>query len=517
MRRTLSDFGLVSDGTSFSESRIASWVLAGISDSILVLGLLTVLSGMAGVGDNNTDATKFLAIGILLIAIGTRARRRVVRPTAAPPNRIIAGIGILWCTLTVLGAVVYLATGTISRVDDALVESAAGFTTTALTTLDVEDVSRTVLLWRASTSWVGGLAAILVAVVALPEALRRTALLAFSTRDRGLDLVPNAITGRRRVAVIYTAFTTVLIAGYSFTGLAPTSAVVHGLSTASTGGFSTNADSFVGYGNGPRIMATVGMTLAGASIFVLWWIIRGRLRPLWRSQELRAYITLLAVATTILLLDVPGLSVGDALFTVASLSSTTGLAVGDWTAFADDAQGVLLVLVGIGSMLGSAGGGFHVLRARLLLGYAQRELRRQLDPHAVVVVRLDGTALTDRTLDRVGGYQIAHLAVLGGGAILLATTGMSLLGSIFASVSAVSTLGPASGEVGAFGQVDGLTRPMQLALVPLMIAGRVSILPLLALVGFVLEANRSVGRQLRRGVRAAQRAFNWSSGGRDSA
>ena len=112
-------------------------------------------------------------------------------------------------------------------------------------------------------------------------------------------------------------------------------------------------------------------------------------------------------------------------------------------------------------------------------------------------MRRDGETLSRRTLDRLGGHQIAWVALVGVGVLLLGISGVSLLGSVWASVSAVSTVGPAMGEIGAFGRLEGLGRPGRLALVPLMMAGRMSIPPLMAGVGLLLRWYRTAVRQSR--------------------
>ena len=55
--------------------------------------------------------------------------------------------------------------------------------------------------------------------------------------------------------------------------------------------------------------------------------------------------------------------------------------------------------------------------------------------------------------------------------MLLGISGVSLLGSVWGAVSAVSTVGPAMGEIGAYGRLEGLDWPSRLALVPLMMGG----------------------------------------------
>ena len=89
--------------------------------------------------------------------------------------------------------------------------------------------------------------------------------------------------------------------------------------------------------------------------------------------------------------------------------------------------------------------------------------------------------------------------------MLLGISGVSLLGSVWASVSAFSTVGPSMGEVGAYGRLEGLDWPARLALVPLMMGGRMTIPPLLAGVGLILRWYRVAVRQSRFRTRLAER------------
>ena len=265
-----------------------------------MLGVATTACGLAGIGDDNRDA------GRPRLRRGRSARSWPRWPGGGvsppergpPPAGVFAGIGLLWTVLVLFGAAVYAGTGALARIDDALVESAAGFTTTSVTLLDAAEASRATLLFRAATSWVGGLMAILIGVVTLPAVLKSTALIGYSSGAQGDGpRVPGPTLGPAGCSSCTPASPRPAWVAYSLTGLGATEALVVGLGTASTGGFTGRADSLAGYGTSTQAVAAAGMFLAGAGVFVLWWIARGRLRPMWRSQELRTYALLLAAAT----------------------------------------------------------------------------------------------------------------------------------------------------------------------------------------------------------------------------
>ena len=126
-----------------------------------------------------------------------------------------------------------------------------------------------------------------------------------------------------------------------------------------------------------------------------------------------------------------------------------------------------------------------------------REIRRQLDPNAVTLVRHGGRTLDDKELDSLTGYQIAHFGLCGIGALMLALTGAELVDSLWTAISVVSTFGP-SPTMGAFGDADELGRLGQLVMIPGMLAGRLTILPLLLAVAAVQQGYRALFLGIRR-------------------
>lgn len=484
--------------------RPTSYTRLAVGDGMVLLGLVSLLCAAAGAADDGGDAAVLAGAGALLTAIGYTGRASLDRVHRPAPARILTGLALTWIVLVVLGTGIYLATGTIERVDDALVESAAGFSTTALTTLDPESLSLPMQLWRAATQWVGGLVGLITGIVALPLALGGRSL-ATATLERADEaMVPTPIAGRRRAALIYLVLTIGCGLAYALTGMGTRHSVVHALTTISTGGFSDRADSFAGFGTGPRVVATAGMVLGGCAIVVLWWLARGRTTTAWRSTELRVYLAILVLGTALVALMADELSIGDAAFTVASAVSTTGFAIGDWTVLGDGLLMIMLLLIATGSMSGSAGGGLRVLRAWTLVGFAVRELRRQLDPDSVAVVKQAGQAIEERTLERTTGYQIAHLGLCAVAALALAATGVDVLGAIYTGISVISTHGPGVGTT-AFGDLDQIPATARLALVPFMLAGRMTILPLLLGLSFLFRLAAFGQRWLRRSSRRDRR------------
>ncbi len=477
-------------------TRDDSHIILTIFEGLMGLGIVSALCATAGFFDDVGDSVVLGVTGALFIGIGAALRAKLIRrrrPTAAA---VLSGLAATWLALVVVGTAVYLVTGTISRIDDALVESAAGFSTTALTTLDPSELSVPMALWRASTQWLGGLVGILIGVVALPMALQGQRIAPTEWGSADDDFARSKLERRRQVLVVYLGLTAVIAVAFAATGMGTKHSVVHALTTISTGGFSSVPDSFASFGAGPVAVATAGMIIAGAGYAAIWWAIRGRTKPLLRSPELRLYGVILLLGTLLVWWGADGLSWNDSLFTTASSASTTGFAVADWTSLDDAVTALLLVIIATGSMIGSAGGGLSISRARILVAFARRELRRQLDPGAVVVLKSSGRAVDDRAVERITGHQIAHLATCATAAGLLALAGVDLVGAIYTGVSVLSTHGPGIG-VGPFGDLGNFSQPARLLLVPFMLAGRLSLVPLMIGIVWIVHAQQGVRRELR--------------------
>lgn len=496
--------GTESLGLDGRRTRSDSYTRLAVTDAMLALGVVSVLSGVAGLADDAGDAVFLIVGGAAATALGSANRQALNRRRRPSPARVMSGLALTWLVLVALGAGVYLATGTIDRVDDALVEAAAGFGTTNVTTLDPATLTVPMQLWRAATQWVGGLVGLLAVVVAIPRALRGTALETGESHFAAERVAPNPITGRRRVAMIYGALTAAMWIAYLVVGMGVRDAPIHAMSTVSTGGFSSRPDSFASFGTGPQVVAIIGMIVAGSSYFLLWWLIRGQLRPAWRSTELRVYVGLLVAGALLIRIGAEEIGVTDAIFTAASALSTTGFASTQWTLAADSVLAVILLLIATGSMSGSAGGGLRVVRAWTLVGFASRELRAQLDPAAVVVIKQGGRAVDERTLERTTGYQIAHLGLCGIAAFFLASAGVDLLAAMFTGISVLSTFGPGIGT-GSYGSLEDFSPVARLLLLPFMLAGRLTILPLLLGVASIFGAANTVSRRARRAKRVLRR------------
>ncbi len=446
-----------------------------------------IASALLDLLDGGDDALAMGLMGVAAIAVAAallKTRRLNHHPRTGQSLTILL---LVWVTAIGIGTAVYLVTGTFSgrgfwsAFSDSLFESASGFTTTGMTALPVvEEASRGVLAFRAISNWLGGLGGLTVAVAVLPFLTGTHSLSSDPDRTHGAlrSIAPSSRRAMRNILAIYGGFSALLVVAYAATGIGVFNAFAYGLSTASTGGFATNTNSLWGENNaGAEWVAIFGMFVAGTNLAVLWWGIRGAANSVWKSQELRLYVfatTIGVVVTSIAVAANDGALISrQAVFAVASTISTTGLRAHDWEAWHPGATTLLFVFMAIGSMSGSAGGGFRWLRIRTLLAFIRRDLLSRLYPKSVLVVKIDGRPIAESVVQQLVGYLVLYAGFVLAGAYAVALFEDGFRRALIAALSAVSTTGALVGVPSA----EQLRVGERAVLVPLMIAGRLAILP----------------------------------------
>ena len=424
--------------------------------TLAVVGVGIVAAGVVDAIDGGPDVVVLVSTGIVVWAIGSVLWRVTIVPSQIRTLDVFTTVTLAWVAMAVAGAIPYLLTGQFTRIDDALFESIAGFTTTCATVIpDIEAASKGVLFWRSTTQWMGGMGVIVLVVAVLPTVGSggMSLLQAEAPGPTGERLTPRVRETARRLWAVYVGLTVALALAYAVAGMSPYDAVSHSFTTVSTGGFSPYQGS-IGHFDSAAIewICIVGMLLAGGSFTLYYRALKRDPKPLLRSTELKVYLAIVA-AITIWAFVMSGSDGGqaaglrDSLFTTVSTVTTTGYVVTEYGLWSQTVQLVLLLAMPIGAMAGSTAGGVKVVRVIAVASFAHREALRQLHPRLIRPVRIGGGILPDDVARRVLGFLVLALAILGGGAFLISTTGPDMITSFSSSATAFGNVGPGLGEI----------------------------------------------------------------------
>jgi trk system potassium uptake protein TrkH len=476
--------------------------------TLLFLAPGMAVSAMVEVGARGTEVRPLLVSSVVLGVLGAVGWRSTTIPDRLTATSSLATVAVTWVTAAIGGALPYVLADTFPIIDDALFESVSGFTGTGSTVLSpIEGTSRGILFWRGMTQWYGGMGMVVLAVSVLPflgvggmELMR-----AESPGPSSDRLAPRVSETAKRLWLVYGGFTLLSIGALLAVGLSLYDAVVHAFTVVSTGGLSPYDDSIAHFDSVSVEATFVVLMLIGGTSFVLHWqAVTGHPGAYLRNPMFRVYLTVLAagsvIITGLLVTDGFGFAEGvrAAVFNVAALLTSTGYATSDFTTWVPAAQVILLAIMFGGGMAGSTAGGMKLVRLRLAFGTAIRELRRVRRPHAVLPVRIGSSPTPENIVARVAGFVALFLFILISGTVVLALLGTDLVTAASGAVTTMSNMGPALGEAGPASNFLVFTRPARAVLMVMMVAGRLEIIPVLVLVGYLARPLSEPLRAVRR-------------------
>jgi trk system potassium uptake protein TrkH len=396
-----------------------------------------------------------------------------------------------WVIATLFATLPFLLSGSINSFTDAYFEAMAGFTTTGSSIImDIEIIPKGVLFWRSLTQWMGGMGIILFALAVLPV-LGTGGMQLFKAEvpEISVDkLRPRIIDTAKALWFIYTGLTVLCTAVYMAGGMSIYDAINHAFTTMATGGFSTKNASIAHFKNSTlEFTSSIFMFLAGVNYSLYFYVFRGDLSRLLKSEEFRFYLFLTLTATLLITLNLmdSGKSITEsfrlALFQVTTIMTTTGYASADFEKWPPLSQIILVVIMFAGGMIGSTGGGIKQVRILLTLKQGYREIYQLIHPRAVTTLKLDDRILSKEVLGGIWGFFFLFILIWVISTIGMAATGADIITSTTTVISAMCNVGPALGEAGPTENYASLTDIAKWILIFCMLTGRLELYTVLIL------------------------------------
>ncbi len=396
-----------------------------------------------------------------------------------------------WSAMAVFGALPFLLTGSIPSVTDAIFESMSGFTTTGASIIsDVESLPKSVLFWRSFTHWLGGMGIIVISLAILPM-LGIGGMQLFKAESPGPT--KDKLTPRIRqtaallwgVYVLLSILEAVLL---KLCGMDLFEALCHTFGTMATGGFSTRNASIATYDN-PWIhwVIILFMFIAGTNFTLHYQALRGKPLRYFRDAEFRYYGATVLIAVLAVLfsswssLRENGQHLRDVVFQVVSLLTTTGYVTADYAQWHPFAILILLMLMFIGGMAASTGGGMKVMRVVIVLKHAHIEIKKLIHPHAIFPLRFGKRIIAQDIATNVLGFFLLFIVIFVAGGAVLLMLGLDFSTALGASIACLANIGPGIGEVGPTGNYAALPGIAKWVLIVMMLMGRLELYTVLVL------------------------------------
>ena len=407
-----------------------------------------------------------------------------------------------WIVFALFGMLPFLLNGTVNNVADAFFEAMSGFTTTGSTILNnIDEQPHGILFWRSLMQWLGGLGIIVLFLSIMPALNHKSnKVMMFSAEMSGIGikkLHPKMMMTARKLLGIYIVLTILCSLMYKLGPMNTFDAICHGMTTMSSGGFSTHQTS-IGFYNSPYIeyVASFFMLASGINFSLYYFLFTGQGKLFRENEELRWYLGSVIALTVIIVLmfyyspmlntvltnpesfpDSFGNIVRTSLFHVSSIITSTCYQANN---FDYDLWGGLFliptfIMMASGACAGSTSGGIKIIREVIATKSINNIFRQLLHPNALFSVKVSNEVINENTTRRTINFLILFFMIFVLGTLLLIISGSSLQEAMFNCISALGNSGPGIGSTGPSLSFSELSNSGKWVMSILMLVGRLEI------------------------------------------
>ncbi len=487
-----------------------------ISKIVYIAGAVSLLPIIVAVAYGEFDTIPYFVVGASIsFILGSLLHHFLYTNEEMELKHAVVMAAVAWIVAPLLASIpIWLSNVTASFLD-ASFEGVSGFTGTGLTlALDIDHMSHSVNFWRHFLQFMGDGVGIIVISLSILGKTEMSSVLAFKGEAKDVGIRPSIIRTARIIIGIGVVF--VVIGAVLFTvagvqegldfGTAFFDGINHSMTGYATGGFSVRSQNLLFYHSVWIEVAAIVVMIFGALNFNLHYaILSGKKKEILKNMEVK--ILLFIMLTAGFLISVNLLSTGlyssaDALFRkglfhVISAQTTTGFQTVSpahfmllWPVFS-------IVMLSLAMLLGgsanSTSGGIKMLRVGVLFKAVVNEVKRALLPRTAVVSgsfhHIEDMPLSDTVVRGAAVITVGYLLLFSFGTMVTVLHGYELEEAMFETSSALGNVGLSAGITS-----PSMPTMLKVTYMFLMWAGKLEVIAVLVLIGFVLLA-------LRRGIK----------------
>lgn len=411
-------------------------------------------------------------------------------------------IVLSWLLSFIFGMLPYVLYGGEFTLINAWFESVSGYTTTGSTILnDIEALPRSLVFWRSSTHYIGGLGVVVFLLLVIPEAspyrLKLTNMEMSSLSKEGYRYKSSKVV--RVITTVYVTLTVTSFFALWAAGMPLFDAVNHAFSIAATGGFSTKNMSVGAFGSDAINLVVLFFMAVCAMHFGLIYAVfaTGSLKPL-KNSVVRYYFGSIAVMSMIIMFSLMtkggyeswGRALLDSSFTVVSYLSTAGFAICNNSTWPWLAGVVLLMASFQCGCAGSTTGGIKVDRIIIAFKAVSNEIRHRLHPSSVSHARLSGQHLADDAVNAVLMYIVVYFLVIFVSILAVILCGTEATEAVSGVIASVGSVGPGLGELGCLDNYSAQPAMAKFIYSFDMFLGRVEIYPVFVVISMIFRRTK---------------------------
>ncbi|MBQ2112293.1 MAG: TrkH family potassium uptake protein [Bacteroidales bacterium] len=411
-------------------------------------------------------------------------------------------IVLSWLLSFIFGMLPYVLYGGEFTLINAWFESVSGFTTTGSTILkDIEALPKSLLFWRSSTHYIGGLGVVVFLLLVIPSAspyrLKLTNMEMSSLSKEGYKYKSSKVVWI--ITTVYVSLTLAALLSLWAAGMPFFDALNHAFSIAATGGFSTKNLSVGAFGSDLiNFIVLIFMALCAMHFGLIYAVFATRSFKPFRNSVTAYYFGSIAVMSLLIMFslmteggyDSWGRAMMDSTFTVVSYMSTAGFGICDNAMWPWLAGVVLLFASFQCGCAGSTTGGIKVDRILIAFKAFSNEIKHRLHPTSVSRARLSGHHLPDSAVNAVLMYIVVYFLVIFVSIVAVMLCGCDATEAVSGVIASVGSVGPGLGELGCLDNYSAQPAMAKFIYTFDMFLGRVEIYPVLVAISMIFRRNR---------------------------
>ena len=228
-------------------------ISVNVGKALLVSALFMFISIIVSIIEGYDSAFAPLLISfIITLLVGAFPFIFVRNTDSLSLNDGFLTIFLSWMLSFIFGMLPYVLWGGEFTLVNAWFESVSGYTTTGSTILnDIEALPKSLLFWRSSTHYIGGLGVVVFLLLVMPDAspyrLKLTNMEMSTLSKEGYKYKSSKVV--RVITIVYASLTVATFLSLWVAGMPFFDAVNHAFSIAATGGFSTKNLSVGAFGS----------------------------------------------------------------------------------------------------------------------------------------------------------------------------------------------------------------------------------------------------------------------------
>ena len=395
-----------------------------------------------------------------------------------------------WLSIAIFGSLPFVFSNLDFSFTNAFFESMSGITTTGSTIIsNLEDMPKSILLWRAILQWLGGIGIIVMAITLMPIMnVGGMQLFKVSNNDSSEKILPKSKEIALRLIYIYSILTALCGMTYYFFGMNSFDSLTHSMTTIATGGFS-NYNESIGYFDNISIeIVSMIFIILGSLPFIAYIKFLNGNKSIFTSDvQIKTFLKIIFFSVIILSIY---LTFNDQLefnfrlifFNIISILTGTGYVNAQFDNWGGFSLVLFLILMFIGGCAGSTTCGVKIFRIQILFIFISNQLKKIIYPKGIFVIKYDQNPIDNKFIASVISFIFMYLIIFFIMSALLSLTGLDFITSISGAATSISNVGPGLGSIiGPNGNFSTLPEISKWILTVGMILGRLELFAILVL------------------------------------